>query len=653
MARFSIRRLGEVTGRSLRRFPLAVLAAVVAGVAGVVAVDADGPSRALKLLLTAQLGIPLFLAAALLGERHAMLRLPPVAGVVARVSGVVLLVAYDLSLPRELDMIDMLRFVQFNVGLHMLVAVVPFARRGETNGMWQYNLAVLLRFMTAVFFSAVLFAGLSLAIAALDTLLGVDVDDKLYMQLWVLIAFIFNTTYFLGGVPHDFSALDGLREYPRVVRIFAQYILAPLVVVYLAILLAYLVKVIATAVWPSGWIGYLVSSVAAAGLLSLLLLKPRAELPDQRWLRLYTRLFYVLMLPAVTMLALAVFKRTSQYGVTEPRYFLGVLTLWLAVVTLTGCVRPRVPLRAIPASLAALAFLTAFGPWSAYGLSRSSQLARLDALLVSHGRLAGGSLVAGGAEVSFDDRREISAALDYLFDHHGPRALGRRVDPALQASLDEVADRLESKEPTTQGLTDVVTEYLALPYVSSWQEEGRSSYSFDRDRGGEALVIQGFERLVEFGTGGDDVVSFTIDGDSCRVVLAWENQAVSVAWAQQPALVLDLAPVIAALRVHAEKTESPPVPAALLTAAGETEVLRASLQIDHIDWQEEDDSITGGSLRGVLLLAARPEVHQLVGPAELRGISRGLSHEDRNLVSLTCDGVPLVRVRGADRLRRR
>ncbi len=525
-------------------------------------------------------------------------------------SGVVLLVAYYLSLPRELGMLDVLRFVQFNVGLHMLVAVVPFARRGEANGMWQYNLALLLRFMTAVFFSAVLFAGLSLAIAALDTLLGVDVDDELYMQLWVLIAFIFNTTYFLGGVPHDFSALDGLREYPRVVRIFAQYILAPLVVVYLAILLAYLVKVIATAVWPSGWIGYLVSSVAAAGLLSLLLLKPRAELPDQRWLRLYTRLFYVLMLPAVAMLALAVFKRTNQYGVTEPRYFLGVLTLWLALVTLVGCVRPRVPLRAIPASLAALAFLTAFGPWSAYGVSRSSQLGRLDALLVSHGRLAGGSLVAGGAEVPFDDRREVSATLDYLFDHHGPRALGRRVDPALQASLDEVADRKERDQATTMDMTKVVTEYLALPYVRSGQEEGKSSYSFDRDTGGEALVIQGYDHLVELNAFAKEEFVFTIDGDSCRVVLAWEDQNVTVTRAQQPALVLDLAPVLAELRVHAEKAGSPPVPAALLTAAGETEFLRVALQIDHLDWQEEDDSITGGSLRGVLLLAAPRGVRQ-------------------------------------------
>jgi hypothetical protein len=73
----------------------------------------------------------------------------------------------------------MILFLQLNVGFHLLVAVLPFAGRGAARGMWSFNVTLLLRFITAVFFSLVLFAGLSMALAALDMLFGVDLDDEI------------------------------------------------------------------------------------------------------------------------------------------------------------------------------------------------------------------------------------------------------------------------------------------------------------------------------------------------------------------------------------------------------------------------------------------------------------------------------------------
>jgi len=381
---------------------------VSAGVAAAALVDNEHSQRLRDIVMSAQLGIPLFLVIALVAERREHWNLPDTSGLILRLAGAGLLIAYGVSRPCHLDATDWLLFSQLNVGLHLLVTVLPFARRGETRGMWQFNLALLLRFLTAAFFSAVLYGGLSLALLALAKLLGVGIDDMVYAQLWCLIAFVFNTAYFLVGVPERLEDLDRIDTQPRLVRIFAQYILSPLVVVYLAILLAYLVKVLTTAVWPSGWIGYLVSSVAAVGLLSLLLLKPDLERDDRRWVRIYARLFHILMVPAVAMLILAISKRIGQYGVTEMRYFLVVLTIWLAVVVVVGCFRRRLLLKAIPASLCLLAFLTAFGPLSVYSVSHRSQLDRLDGLLAAQSRFISGMIVAGESEVSSEDGREIS-----------------------------------------------------------------------------------------------------------------------------------------------------------------------------------------------------------------------------------------------------
>jgi len=263
------------------------------------------------------------------------------------------------------------------------------------------------------------------------------------------------------------------------VRIFAQFILAPLVAVYLVILLIYLVKVVATATWPSGWIGYLVSSVAVAGLLSLVLLAPRFDRPDAAWVRRYARLFHALMLPAVVMLALAVQQRLNQYGVTEARYVLLVLTAWLALVVVLGVVRPRPRVWAIPASLCVLAFVTALGPWSSFAVSRQAQLGRLTTMLDQAGRLDAGRFVATDMALAADQAGPISRQLDYLFEHFGHRALAGRVDATLQAELDQVVAGTDSPRISTPGVawpapsvSSTATVARTAPRWSRWRVSG-------------------------------------------------------------------------------------------------------------------------------------------------------------------------------------
>jgi hypothetical protein len=63
---------------------------------------------------------------------------------------------------------------------------------------------------------------------------------------------------FLAGFPRDFSNPATISDYPQGLKIMTQYVLLPLVTLYLLILYAYLAKVIFTAHWPSGWVAYLV-----------------------------------------------------------------------------------------------------------------------------------------------------------------------------------------------------------------------------------------------------------------------------------------------------------------------------------------------------------------------------------------------------------
>src|SRR5690606_27206240 len=100
-----------------------------------------------------------------------------------------------------------------------------------------------LRIITAVIFSGVLFAGLAGAIAALHALFGLDFRDEWYGRLFLWIAGIFNTIFFFAGIPEDAEALEREHDYPKVLKVFTQFVLVPLVTIYLLILLAYEAKI--------------------------------------------------------------------------------------------------------------------------------------------------------------------------------------------------------------------------------------------------------------------------------------------------------------------------------------------------------------------------------------------------------------------------
>lgn len=121
---------------------------------------------------------------------------------------------------------------------------------------WQFNRILFLGYLLAALYAVVLWVGLAIALLAIDKLLGVDVPSRTYPHLLVLLAFVFHPWFFLSRVPEDHRALDQETSYPLGLKVFTQFVLIPLVAVYLVILTVYLGRVLVTRTWPSGWIGW-------------------------------------------------------------------------------------------------------------------------------------------------------------------------------------------------------------------------------------------------------------------------------------------------------------------------------------------------------------------------------------------------------------
>lgn len=535
--------LAERAWHTFQRFPFAILSGIAAAVvlhhvAGIEFDPGRGADSYYPILMACILGIPVFTAIELLAESRGCSR---TARLEAALVGLALLVAYYAVLPYPIRGAEVARCLLLIAGLHLLISFVPFGLRSDAeNGFWQYNKLLLLRFILAALYTIVLWVGLSLALLACDTLLEIDVEPWNYVQLWYWIAFVYATWFFLTGIPEDVKSLEQVRDYPVGLRVFTQYVLIPLVVVYFIILYAYTAKIIIQWSLPEGWVGYPVIGVSVTGMLALLLVHPIRERAESAWIASYAKYFYWALYPLIALLIIAIATRIADYGVTERRYLVVVATAWLLGIALYFSFGRRKDIRAIPISLCIGTFLTTFGPWSATSVSRRSQLGRLREILVREEVMVDGRLDSIRKRVDFERESEISDIVRYLHDVHG---IARIRDWYAQPERlpDEASPQLALQE-------------MGLLYRSRWEE--RDEFAI-RPREPNPLALDGFDYLYRISASAEnDTLELRAPLDSLTE-LYLDGSTLHLGRPDDPTgrLVLELAPTILDLRERERRDE--------------------------------------------------------------------------------------------------
>src|SRR5690606_3026557 len=121
--------------------------------------------------------------------------------------------------------------------------------------------------------------------------------------------------------------------------------------------------------------------------------------------------FYLTMIPLIILLGFAIYKRVSDYGVTEERYILIILGVWLTGVSIYFLVFRKDNIKIIPVSLFICVLLGTYGPQGAASVSRQSQLRRLAKLM--------------DAEPGEGASGEKASIVSYLVEVHGLPTLQR------------------------------------------------------------------------------------------------------------------------------------------------------------------------------------------------------------------------------------
>lgn len=550
----SISHLANTAKTTFLRFPLSLLSAFIAVVLAIYMVEIDFNVKEnlnlLNIMLTAALGIPLFFCAAIFSEKTKY-NTWLCYGVAA-----LLLVLMYFSLPSSdianSTSVPYIRYAIFNITAHLLVSIAPFLKSKELNAFWNYNKILFIRLWASVLYSGFLYVGIALALTALRLLFDIKFEDELFFEIFIVTIGAFNTWFFMAGIPQNLETLEADTHYPKGLKVFTQFVLLPLLLLYLVILYGYMAKIITAWDWPKGIVSYMISIVSVLGILTFLLLYPYGQQKENSWIKKFTSAYYMVLIPLVVVLFIAVFMRVSDYGITVNRYIIILLGIWLSIVALYSILRGR-NIKFIPLSLTVMLLLMSFGPWSMFSVSKRSQLNRLEKLLVQNEILKDGKIqnetpwpsdndfynlsgYSNEALLTDSIHKEVRSIVDYLDDFHGLDEMQpwftQNVDSLYNAMLLEEDHRYMDASRVYMNMLGLKYETRYYPTSSKWYNFNSIDSAIIDVRGVDYVLsfthyTYNTKWKKEFALEGVDYTMTFSDSDVSEFVLTSENGTIT------------------------------------------------------------------------------------------------------------------------------
>lgn len=409
-------KLKEIWGKTddiVLRYPMVLAMSLIAAVSAVIAIEIDGSDNqfmVVKTALTACLGISLMFAVKMLSQRIGKEFLLQIL-----VLGILAVFFFVLPNKQE-DFTEVYAFVltPSYVLSHLLVSFIAFFGEKRELNFWQYNKNLFINIFLTAIFTGVLVGGVMLAILAVDKLFDFNFNENLYPKTFFFLAILGSCFIFLLFNDTGLPKLERDDNYPQILKFFTQFVLIPLLLIYVVILYFYFGKIVINWELPRGWVSYLILAYSVVGILALLLVHPLKADSTKSWVRIFNKVFYYSLVPLLVMLFIAIFTRILEYGYTEARYYVLLLAIWLTTVVFYFIFFRKTTIKFVPVSLFAFGiFALVFPYFNAYSVAKRSQKNDLQRVLVENHLLENGK-INFNKKVNSKVADEVASKFDFL-----------------------------------------------------------------------------------------------------------------------------------------------------------------------------------------------------------------------------------------------
>lgn len=626
----SINYLFSKAETGLIRYPLSLFFALVSVSIGIYLIEYENVTKNIfpfiNLMLCAALAIPLFFCIEVFTDKFnysTRYRL------LFNLAGICLLGLLYLTLPTSLQTfntsVPYVRYAIYNIAIHLLVSFAPFIKSKELNGFWQYNKMLFIRILTSILYSGFLYVGIILALLSLNLLFDVKINEKLYLEIYIFIVGFFNTWFFVSGMPKNYKELDQLEEYPKGLKIFSQYVLLPLLALYLLILYSYGIKIISLWDWPKGVVSYLITCVAVLGIFNFLLMYPYAKQEENSWIRVTTKAYYFILIPLVVLLFIAINMRLNDYGITINRYIIYLLGIWLSLVCIYFIVG-KTNIKFIPVSLFIAVVLMSFGPWSMFSVSEKSQANRLKHILEENNLFKDGKIV-NEQTITIDTnyntlnfnpqnqqllndslKNEIKSILDYLDDYHGFNSIKNWYAQDFDNKIE--LHNLKKERWKRINEAEVYMRALGLDYTY-YAPNNNNYFSYSSSVQDKLMNIKGYDYATrinayyynrnEFNKDENLVEPFHIDSNQYEFKQDAKNEYIIIIYKNKEKFsTINLIPLKDSLIKKYGKTQKYDLPIEHLTLKGSTANFHFKLALENISFNEKNNTLELNNYNGMI-----------------------------------------------------
>ncbi|NLV87813.1 MAG: DUF4153 domain-containing protein [Tissierellia bacterium] len=461
---------------SLKRFPITIAISSLLAFLLICLIESQitGDIRETleKICLVMGLGIPLSLSIALLIEKffkdnklHALL---------LYMAGGLFLIIYYFFLLDNKNVVAGYRY--FGTMIFLILAFLYIPRIGKDRDYEYYIMDVLNGFAITFIYSLVLYMGISIILITINQLFDINIKGELFLYTFLIIVFIFAVSLFLSKLPSIQAEYRDI-QYNKSLTVLLTYIVIPLISIYTFILYLYFAKILITGQWPRGLVSHLVLWYSTVSVGVIFLLTPILE--ENRVAKLFKQVFPKIILPVLLMMFLSIYQRVAQYGITENRYYIILLGLWVLGTMIYFSIKKPLKNIFIPISLSIVVLVSIYGPLSSFSIAKYSQNRRFEKILVNNNMIVNGNILPN-ENLSKEDQKEISNIISYFNRNH---------------NLNDI--KFLPDDFSLEDMKSVMGFEFSPYYMDSFEEFRHFYFSIDLE---EPINIEGFQYFVNLNT---------------------------------------------------------------------------------------------------------------------------------------------------------